>query len=136
MKSFVVAGMMLLSNLAMASQSYVMEVFHQHLGGDEYSQQIRSYTDLQVSSEAKLVYRLQATSTTKWQQGAQFMDVQGVVLNYAPAGASKATIYQVDGNHMGSIQTQLSLNCGQEAQVLSCSTKLENGNDLYIVIAR
>lgn len=138
MKLFVVATIVTLSNFAMAAQSsYVMEVFHQHLGnGDEVSQQIRSYTDLQISSDTKLVYRMQASSPTKWSQNAQLIDVKGVVLTYAPGNTSSATIYQVDGNSMGSTQTQLNVTCGEEGNVLDCSAHLQNGNDLYIVIIR
>jgi hypothetical protein len=96
------------------------------------------YTKMFVTSEIDMNFQIQTTETTHWKPGAQLLDVKGVTLQYgAQSGrGAKVTIYQVDGNNMGSIQTNLTMNCSKEVDAIRCSATLMNQNKVFLTIGR
>lgn len=96
------------------------------------------YTKMVVTSQIDMNFKIQTTETTRWKAGAQLLDVKGVSLQYGAQNGqgAKATIYQVDGNNMGSVQTNVVMNCSKEVDAIRCSATLMNQNKIYLTIGR
>ena len=93
------------------------------------------YTEMTVSSETRSTINMTTTQATRWQSGSQFFDVKGVVLNLNSNGQdARVVVYQTDGNSMGSIQTQLKVNCENRSSQVMCQTTLSNGCELGLGI--
>jgi hypothetical protein len=97
-----------------------------------------SVTKMFVTSEIDMVFKIQTTEATRWKAGAQLMDVKGLTLAYgAHEGQdAQANVYQVDGNHMGSIQTNLTMNCTSDIEAFRCQAFLSNQNTVLLTIGR
>lgn len=90
-----------------------------------------SYTRLQVTSANNSEMRLETTNTTQWRATARLHDVKGVVLQSEAQGMARvrATIYEVDGNSMGTIVTNVSMTCSQQSNQLQCQGVLAQSPD-------
>lgn len=134
MKSILTLTLVLLSASAFAGALETNEVV---LTEVQMQQSVGS-TKMVVTSQAGMNFQIQTTEATRWKSGAQLLDVKGVTLAYDAqnGGLAKATIYQVDGNYMGSIQTNLVMSCSNEVDAIRCSGTLTNQNKVFLTIGR
>jgi hypothetical protein len=98
-----------------------------------------SYTRLQVTSASNSEMRLETTQTTQWRATARLHDVKGVVLQYQSQDMSRvrATVYEVDGNSMGAIVTNVVMSCSEQGHQLQCKGVLAQSpyqNELLLTV--
>lgn len=97
-----------------------------------------SFTRLFANSEIDMNFKLDTTAPTLWINGAALLDVKGVTLEYGAQEGKNArvTIWQADGNNMGSTQINVVMNCSRDIEAFRCLGALTNHNRVYLVIGR
>lgn len=133
MKFLMVLSLLTLSTAAFALSLNTNEAYLQEIHDGGASERTVSLTHFDVVSKIDNNYVLQGTSGTEWQNGAQLINVTALTM-VATGTSGAVTIYEVDGNYMGSIETKINMSCDKQPHVILCQAVLSNKNKLVLGI--